>query len=119
MKVAVPTTKNEEVDSHFGHCEFFTVFTVNDNKTIISEDIVKSPVGCGCKSDIAQTLSEIGVKVMLAGNMGEGAVHVLNRAGIEVLRGCAGNVKSVADSWLKGNVSDSGDSCHAHEQECH
>ena len=80
---------------------------------------VESPVGCGCKSNIAQTLSELGVKVMLAGNMGEGAVQVLNHAGIEVLRGCVGPVKSVADSWLKGDVSDSGDACHAHEQGCH
>jgi len=31
MKIAVPT-KNEMVDSHFGHCEYYTIFTI-DNET--------------------------------------------------------------------------------------
>ena len=116
MKIALPSRQNI-IDDHFGHCEYFTVFTVNDNKEIISEETIASPAGCGCKSNIAQTLSEIGVKIMLAGNMGEGAVRVLNNSGIEVLRGCSGDIKTVALSWIDGNLKDSGDSCHEHE--CH
>ncbi len=117
MKIALPSHGNN-IDNHFGHCEYFTVYTV-DNKNIVNEEIIESPAGCGCKSNIAQTLSEIGVKVMLAGNMGEGAVRVLNNAGIEVLRGCSGEVKKVALSWLEGSLKDSGDSCHEHEHGCH
>lgn len=117
MKIALPSRGNN-IDNHFGHCEYFTVYTV-DNKNIVNEEIIESPAGCGCKSNIAQTLSEIGVKVMLAGNMGEGAVRVLNNAGIEVLRGCSGEVKKVALSWLEGSLKDSGDSCHEHEHGCH
>ncbi len=116
MKIAVPTCE-VNVDDHFGHCEFFTVFTANEKKEIIETEIVKSPVGCGCKSNISETLSNLGVTIMLAGNMGQGAVNVLNQAGIEVFRGCSGNVKEVADSWLIGNIQDSGDACHSHE--CH
>jgi len=33
MKVAIPTRGNV-VDDHFGHCEAYTVFTVNENKKI-------------------------------------------------------------------------------------
>jgi predicted Fe-Mo cluster-binding NifX family protein len=66
---------------------------------------------------IASTLSEMGVKLLLAGNMGEGAVRVLNNAGIDVVRGCSGEVKNVALSWLNGTLADSGDSCHEHK--CH
>jgi predicted Fe-Mo cluster-binding NifX family protein len=120
MKIALPSNENK-VDSHFGHCEYFTVFTVNENKEIVSQDIVSSPVGCGCKSNIAETLAQLGVKVMLAGNMGQGAVNVLNRHGIEVLRGCVGNVKDVAELWLGGSLVDSGLGCqssHNHEG-CH
>jgi len=116
MKIALPTKQNN-IDNHFGHCEYFTVFTIDDNKKITNQEIVASPVGCGCKSNIAQTLSEIGVEFMLAGNMGEGAVRVLNNSGIEVLRGCSGDVKEVALKWLDGSLTDSGDSCHEHE--CH
>ena len=43
MKIAVPSNGNR-VDEHFGHCEYFTVFSVNDKKEIVSEEKVK-PAG--------------------------------------------------------------------------
>lgn len=117
MKIALPSRQNL-IDDHFGHCDYFTVFTVDDNnKNIISEETIASPAGCGCKSNIAQILSDMGVSVMLAGNMGNGAVNVLNNCGIQVVRGCSGDLKTVALKWIEGIISDSGDSCHAHE--CH
>jgi predicted Fe-Mo cluster-binding NifX family protein len=119
MKIALPSRGNQ-VDGHFGHCEYFTVFTVDmDKKEITASEIVESPAGCGCKSNIASTLAEMGVKLMLAGNMGEGAVNVLHNSGIEVIRGCSGDVKAVANKWLDGSLIDSGDSCHEHEHGCH
>jgi len=119
MKIALPSRGNQ-IDDHFGHCEYFTVFTVDTaTKEIIDSQNVPSPAGCGCKSNIATTLADMGVKVMLAGNMGEGAVRVLNNSGIEVFRGCSGNVKTTALNWLEGSLVDSGDSCHAHGHECH
>jgi len=116
MKIALPS-RNNNIDDHFGHCEFFTVDS--QTKEITASETVSSPVGCGCKSNIATTLSDMDVKVMLAGNMGDGAVRVLNNAGIEVFRGCSGDVKSVALKWVQGSLVDSGDSCHAHEHSCH
>jgi len=107
------------VDEHFGHCEYFTVFTVDENHKILSEETVASPANCGCKSNIAQTLAEMGVKMMLAGNMGQGAVNVLNSCGIEVMRGCAGPVREVAEGWLAGALKDSGIACSLHEHGCH
>ena len=118
MKIAVPSSRNR-VDEHFGHCECFTVFTVNEKNEIMSEETVSSPAGCGCKSDIAGTLAQMGVGMMLAGNMGEGAVNVLNGCGINVLRGCSGDVKQVAEQWLSGRLKDSGMACAHHEHGCH
>jgi predicted Fe-Mo cluster-binding NifX family protein len=116
MKLALPTQDNI-IDSHFGHCEYFTVFTA-ENKEITHQEIVPSPSGCGCKSNIASVLADLGVTVMLAGNMGDGAVNVLNAAGIEVVRGCSGSVREVALGWLTGTLTDSGVSCHEHEHDC-
>lgn len=48
--------------------EYFTVFTVDEGKKeLVDQETVASPVGCGCKSNIAQTLAEMGVTLMLAG----------------------------------------------------
>ena len=116
MKIALPTRQNL-IDDHFGHCEYYTVFTIDDSKNIVDQEIIASPVGCGCKSNIAQTLSTMGVTILLAGNMGDGAMEVLKNSGIKVVRGCSGDVKTVALNWLTGSLTDSGDSCHEHE--CH
>lgn len=115
MKIALPS-RGDMIDSHFGHCEYFTVFTVDDT-TILSKEVVPSAEGCGCKSDIASVLADMGVSMMLAGNMGDGAVNVLNHSGINVIRGCEGNIDDIAAAWLSGSLKDSGDSCHEHE--CH
>ena len=117
MKIALPS-QNNTIDDHFGHCEYFTVLTVDDQKQITAEEKVQSPQGCGCKSNIVETLSQMGVTLMLAGNIGGGAINVLNSRNIQVIRGCSGDVKAVAEQWLAGNVTDSGIVCHQHEQEC-
>jgi predicted Fe-Mo cluster-binding NifX family protein len=88
---------------------------VDEGKNITQTELLPSPDGCGCKSDIAAVLQEKGVTVMLAGNMGTGAVNVLARSGIEVYRGCSGDVRAVAEAFLAGAVSDSGQSCMQHE----
>jgi predicted Fe-Mo cluster-binding NifX family protein len=114
MKIAIPTRGNI-VDDHFGHCEAYTVFSIDENKKIISSEILPSPQGCGCKSNIAGVLKEKGVTIMLAGNMGGGALNVLTNQGIEVVRGCTGEVRQLAETFLKGNIEDSGEGCHQHE----
>jgi predicted Fe-Mo cluster-binding NifX family protein len=113
MKIAVPT-KGNEVDDHFGHCEAFTVFSVDENNNITASEIVPSLQGCGCKSNIAAVLQEKGVNIMLSGNMGNGAVNVLHYHGIQVYRGCTGDVHQVTTNFLKGKISDSGESCNHH-----
>ena len=113
MKIALPSRDNQ-VDGHFGHCEYFTIYSVDENKKIVSEERLDPPAGCGCKSNIVSTLSEMGVSVMLAGNMGGGAVNVLNSHSIEVFRGCTGKLREVAESWLAGKVNDSGVGCEDH-----
>ncbi len=116
MKVAVPTRGNV-VDEHFGHCEAYTVFTVDANSKIEKAELLPSPQGCGCKSNIAAILKDMGVSVMLAGNMGGGALNVLNNHGIDVYRGCSGDVRQLVETFLNGNVEDSGEGCHQHEHD--
>ena len=112
MKIAVPTRENN-VDSHFGHCEFYTIYSIEENK-VVEKEVLESPQGCGCKSDIASVLQQKGVKQMLAGNMGAGALSKLNAFGIDVVRGCDGNVDNLVEKYLNGEIKDSGESCEHH-----
>jgi predicted Fe-Mo cluster-binding NifX family protein len=116
MKIAVPVSKNNLIDDHFGHCEFYNVFTISENNEIVDVQTLKSEQGCGCKSNIASTLSQNGVTIMLAGGIGGGAINVLNNSGIEVIRGCSGNASELVKQFVAGLVVDSGESCKTHEQ---
>jgi len=116
MKVAVPITNGNQIDDHFGHCEFYKVFTISENDEISNTEIIPSPQGCGCKSNIAAVLAAKGVSIMLAGGMGEGAVNVLKNSGIQVVRGCSGDATEVVETFIEGNIFDNGISCSRHHQ---
>ena len=115
MKIAVPT-RNGRVDDHFGHCAYYTIFDIIDSK-VTNVSKMASPEGCGCKSGIAPVLRQMGVTVMLAGNMGQGAKNVLEAQRIEVIRGCSGDVEELVTSYLDGKVKDNGEVCDHHD--CH
>jgi Uncharacterized conserved protein len=112
MKIAVPT-KEGRVDDHFGHCAYYTIYTVEE-KQVVKKETLPSPQGCGCKSNISSVLQQMGVTVMLAGNMGDGARNVLNMHQIQVFRGCAGDTDEVVANYLNGSIADSGITCAAH-----
>ena len=115
MKIAVPVSSIDKIDDHFGHCEFYAIFTISANNEIADVQTMQSPQGCGCKSNIASVLASEGVTVMLAGGIGGGAINVLNNSGIEVVRGCVGNPTEVVKLFLGGQITDSGSSCQQHE----
>lgn len=116
MKIAVPVGSKNQIDSHFGHCESYGVYTISENE-ITKVIRIQSPQGCGCKSDIASVLAADGVKIMLAGGIGGGAINVLNNSGIEVIRGCEGDATEAVRQYLQGTVKDSGSSCHHHHHD--
>jgi predicted Fe-Mo cluster-binding NifX family protein len=74
-----------------------------------------SPQGCGYKSNIASLLQSMGVKTMLAGNMGQDAVNIISAAGIQVYRGCSGEVNQLVKAFINEEVTDSGETCSQHQ----
>jgi len=114
MKIAVPVTNDNQLDEHFGHCDFLKIYETENNKVLSSKKI-SSGNGCGCKSGIASTLAAGGVTVMLAGGIGNGAINTLQANGIKVIRGCQGNPDELIVQYLDGKLSDSGESCQHHE----
>ena len=45
MKICCPT-RDGLIDDHFGHCAYYTIFTVEGGK-IVAEETMASPEGCG------------------------------------------------------------------------
>lgn len=115
MKLIAVPTRDEMVDNHFGHCEYYTVFHVDDNNNIINSQRLDSPQGCGCKSNIASVMQQMGITIMLAGNMGEGAYNKLTQHNIGVIRGCSGPVVEVIKAYLNGSLIDFAMGCDHHD----
>jgi len=113
MKVAVPAREGL-VDAHFGHCEHFMVYSLDADKRVSSEERLDSQEGCGCKSSIVGVLARMGVTHMVAGNMGEGAVRVLQAHGISVTRGASGDAREAVEHFVAGTLVDSGEACAGH-----
>jgi len=115
MKLIAIPTRDNMVDNHFGHCDHYTIFQVDDNNNIVKSDTLASPQECGCKSGIADEMQQMGITHMLAGNMGMGAFNKLSGCGIEVIRGCSGNINDVLNAYLNGSITDSAESCDHHD----
>ncbi len=115
MKIAVPTVQ-DQVDQHFGHCEKYSIFTIEDN-AITTLEYMESPSGCGCKSNMANELAQSGVKILIAGGIGKGAVNVLTSNGIQTIKGASGNVRNAVELYLQGKLVDRGDVCQSHSHD--
>ncbi|UKK50610.1 NifB/NifX family molybdenum-iron cluster-binding protein [Prevotella sp. E13-17] len=112
--IAIPT-RDGMVDDHFGHCAYYSIVTLDEQNQVVKQERLDSPEGCGCKSNIASVMQEMGITLMLAGNMGMGAYNKLSAHGITVVRGCHGTIEDVLQAYLNGELKDSLEACNHHD----
>ena len=116
MKIAIASDENL-VAEHFGHCEGFTIFEVRNNE-VQEKNYVANP---GHRPGfLPNFLNDLGVKVIIAGGMGGGAVEIFNEKGIEVITGVGGELEETVAKYLSRDLQSSGSVCqqHQHAEEC-
>jgi predicted DNA-binding protein (UPF0251 family)/predicted Fe-Mo cluster-binding NifX family protein len=109
--VAVPTTAQGLVETHFGRCERLTVYRIGADDAVEAEEIVEASIGPGCRSIVMSRLAAMGVRALVVGCIGEGAVHVCGGHGIAVLRGASGSARAAALGYARDELEDSGQPC--------
>ncbi|MDI9512570.1 MAG: NifB/NifX family molybdenum-iron cluster-binding protein [Caldicoprobacterales bacterium] len=110
-KIAV-ASDNGMVTDHFGHCEAFVIFEANDGQ-IVSKNTIKNP---GHKPGfLPNFLNDMGVKLVISGGMGAGAIDIFNDHGIKVIIGCSGSAELVVKAYLKGELESTASACHGHD----
>ena len=111
MKIAV-ASEGKTVTEHFGHCEGFTIFDAENNQ-IKSKQFVPNP---GHRPGFLPVfLHDKGVKVIISGGMGGGAVDIFNEKGIEVIIGASGEAEKAVNDYLQGKLESTGSICHEHQ----
>jgi Mrp family chromosome partitioning ATPase/predicted Fe-Mo cluster-binding NifX family protein len=111
MKIAV-ASEEKMVTEHFGHCENFNIYDVENGKIIKSESIPNPGHKPGF---LPNFLNDQGVKVIISGGMGGGAIDIFNEKGIEVIVGATGPAEAAVNSYLLGTLKSTGSVCHEHQ----
>lgn len=123
IKIAV-ASENKMVTEHFGYCANFNIFEVENNQIVRSESV---PNPGHRRGFLPVFLSDMGVKVIISGGMGGGAIDIFNSKGIEVIVGASGDARAVAEAYIQGSLKSTGSVCHGHkshgecsnERHCH
>ena len=115
MKIAT-TYANGEIFQHFGHCEQFKIYTVEDNSVVSSE--VVSAIGSG-HGALAGFLKNLNVDVLICGGIGGGARNALAQANIELYPGATGSADLCVAALLGGRLIYDPDTVCSHHGEGH
>lgn len=114
MKIAVPY-EDGQVFQHFGHCERFRIYTVENDGISGSEILEADGVGHEALADL---LAEKGVSVALVGGIGGGAEAALRAAGISFCAGVKGDADEAVRAYLNGTLEyQESANCDHHEEE--
>ena len=101
MKIAV-TYDNGQVFQHFGHCENFKIYMVEDGA--VRSAVTVSAVGSG-HGALAGFLKNLGVETLICGGIGGGARTALAEAGIKLYPGVKGSADESVAALLSGTLT--------------
>lgn len=86
MKIAIPLAQGI-LCMHFGHCEEFGIFEVQDKKIVSQQKVTPPPHQPGL---YPEWLGELGVNVVITGGMGQNAQRLFSANNIQVVTGAMG-----------------------------
>ncbi len=116
MRVAI-ASDGQLVSEHFGHCQGFTIYEVEDSLRV-KKEFVDNP---GHKPGYLPVfLKENNVDIIISGGMGSSAQNLFEQNGIEVIVGTSGLCDDVIGLYIDGSIKSTGSVCneHMHEKEC-
>lgn len=115
MKIAA-TYENGQIFQHFGHCQFFKIYDVEDGRVVASKVIDANGSG---HSMIAGMLMMNGVDAVICGGIGGGAKTALARFGIKVYGGVTGDADAAVQALLAGTLVYSDEATCGHHDHAH
>lgn len=115
MKIAI-ASDGKYVSGHFGHCEGFTIYEVEEGKSL-NKNFTPNP---GHRPGYLPVfLKELNVNVIIAGGMGETAQDLFNENNIEVVVGIQDLVMIWLKKYIQGELKSTGSVCREHQHEGH
>jgi predicted Fe-Mo cluster-binding NifX family protein len=110
MKTAVTSsgkTLDSPVDPRFGRAARFIVVDAPSGEFEAHDNAQNLNAAQGAGIQAAQTLSRLGVDVLITGHCGPKAFRTLRAAGIQVVVGAEGTVREAVERFRKGELKPS------------
>ena len=101
MKVAI-AKEGAAVSEHFGHCEAYAVYSIENNRAVWQEDLENPGHSPGFLPVLY--LAERSIDTVIAGGMGPRAADLFCQNGIDVVLGVHGPVADVARTFAEGGL---------------
>jgi predicted Fe-Mo cluster-binding NifX family protein len=115
-RIAMPAI-NRQLSPHFGHCQYFAVYDVEDDKII---NRFSSPAPPHETGSLPNWLVELEVTDVIAGGMGPKAVEIFNNHGINVYLGAQPiETDMVIEQFLAGTHDFTANLCDHHGDDHH
>lgn len=110
MRIAIPVAQNK-LSQHFGHCDQFAFFDIDDNfkKVTSRNDIIPPGHAPGV---LPQWLHENNVNIIIAGGMGQRAQQLFAQNNIKVVIGAmTGSPEELVSAYLGGTLETGDNIC--------
>ncbi len=107
MKIAVTSsgaTLDAPVDPRFGRAAWFVVVEVATGAFTVHDNTQNLNAAQGAGIQTAETVSRLGVEVVITGHCGPKAFRALQVAGIQAVTGATGTVREAIERFQKGEV---------------
>lgn len=116
MRIGLPTGEEPDLESpvaqHFGRAPRYIAVDLDSREF---ESAPNQGHHFGGDRHPPETLADLGVDVVLAGDIGRGAVTRFEQRGIEVYRGATGTVSESIQQWEAGDLEQVGpEDVHGH-----
>lgn len=117
MKLAI-TYDNGQVFQHFGKSKQFKIYDIQDGK--VGASMVTDTGGQG-HGALAGLLRGLGIRAVICGGIGPGAIEALGSLDITVIPGITGDVDKAAQDFVDGKLVPNTEALcnHHHDGEAH
>lgn len=111
VKVAIACDKGN-VSEHFGFCEEFIIYEIEENK-IKNREVLKNPGHT--PGFLPKFLKEKNIDVVIVKGIGPRALELLQSEGIKVISNISGNERNVIKKFLENKLKETSESCNTHK----
>lgn len=102
MKVAVAINKSDDtIYNHFGHCQWFKIYNI-DNDRNISSEYIEAIEDHG--SQKFKVMLDEAVDVVIANGIGPGVMRMFDMTEMQVFAGVTGKADQAFENFFSGNL---------------